>query len=380
MKSIRPKIIFIAAALFCASSVSAIAFAQEKADKTEPLKIGFVYVSPIDDAGWTYQHNLARIAIEEKFGNRIQTKYIENVPEGVDAERVIHDLAQSGHKLIFTTSFGFMNPTLKAANQFPENFFEHATGFKTAKNMGFYNARFYEGRYLAGILAGKMTKTNVAGYVAAYPIPEVLMGINAFTRGMRSVNPNAQTKVVWTHSWYDPDRAREAANALISQGADILTHHSDSPAVAQAAEAGKVYVIAYHSDMSKVAPNMQLAAVTHHWENYYTRVVQSVLSGTWKSDQVWGGVKDGFIKLGPIHPAVPANVVALLKAAEADIASGKRHPFTGPMLDNEGKERLARGQTITDETLLKMDYYVEGVQGKLPVAGQESEKHPHEKP
>ncbi|MDR2016047.1 MAG: BMP family ABC transporter substrate-binding protein [Burkholderiales bacterium] len=366
MKWIHLKALLITTTLFCTSPISTAVFAQEKT--VEPLKIGFVYVNPIGDAGWTYQHDLARVALEKKFGNKIQVKYVESVPEGADAERVIRDLAQSGHKLIFTTSFGFMNQTLKVANQFPQNFFGHATGFKTAKNMGFYNARFYEGRYLAGIIAGKMTKTNTAGYVAAHPIPEVLMGINAFTRGMRSVNPNAQVKVAWTNSWYEPDRERSAANTLISQGADILTHHSDSTAVVQAAEDKKIYAIAYHSDMSKYGPNAQLAAVTHHWENYYTGVVQSVLDGAWKQGKVWGGVKDGFIKVGPIHSAVPANVIALVKTAEADIAAGKLHPFTGPIWDNEGKERLASGQPITDEALLKMDYYVEGVQDKLPTA------------
>ncbi|MDR0770052.1 MAG: BMP family ABC transporter substrate-binding protein [Burkholderiales bacterium] len=365
MKWSRSQTLLLTAALFCASSATTAA--QEPA-KTEPLKIGFVYVSPIGDAGWTYQHDLARVALEKKFGDKIQVKYIESVPEGADAERVVRDLAQNGHQLIFATSFGFMNPTLKVANQFPKNFFEHATGFKTAKNMGFYNARFYEGRYLAGIIAGKMTKTNTAGYVAAYPIPEVVMGINAFTRGMRSVNPTAQVKVVWTNSWYDPGREREAADTLVSQGADVLTHHSDSTAAVQAAEAKKVYAVAYHSDMSKYAPNMQLAAVTHRWENYYTGVVQSVLDGTWKPSQVWGGVKEGFIQVGPIHSAIPAEVVAQVKAAEANIASGKLHPFTGPLRDNEGKERLASGHTIADEALLKMDYYVEGVQGKLPTA------------
>lgn len=353
----------LSAAALCAAPASA---APAPDAKTEPLKVGFVYVSPIGDAGWTFQHDQARRAIEKKFGNKIQTKYIESVPEGADAERVIRDLAQNGYQLIFTTSFGFMNPTLKVANQYPKNYFEHATGFKTAKNMGFYNARFYEGRYLAGVIAGKMTKTNVAGYVAAYPIPEVVMGINAFTRGMRSVNPNAQVKVVWVNSWYDPGREREAADTLVSQGADILTHHSDSTAVVQAAEAKKVYAIAYHSDMSKYAPHAQLAAVTHHWENYYSDVVQSVLDNTWKPDKVWGGIKGGFIDLAPINPVVPANVVALVNAAKADIASGKLHPFAGPMRDNEGKERLAPGQTLSDEALLKMDYYVEGVQGKLP--------------
>ncbi|MCL2309821.1 MAG: BMP family ABC transporter substrate-binding protein [Proteobacteria bacterium] len=369
MKPLRLKNFLIAtAALFCVSVVSTTAFAQGKTAKAEPLKIGFVYVSPIGDAGWTFQHDQARVALEKKFGDRIQTKYIESVPEGADAERVVRDLAQSGHKLIFTTSFGFMNPTLKVANQFPKTYFEHATGFKTAKNMGFYNARFYEGRYLAGIIAGKMTKTNVAGYVAAYPIPEVVMGINAFTRGMRSVNPNAQVKVVWVNSWYDPGREREAADTLVSQGADVLTHHSDSTAVVQAAEAKKVYAIAYHSDMSKYAPHAQLVAVTHHWENYYADVVQSVLDGNWKPGKVWGGIKGGFIKVGPINAVVPADVVALMNAAEANIASGKLHPFTGPMRDNEGKERLADGQVITDDALLKMGYYVEGVQGKLPTA------------
>ena len=199
------------------------------------------------------------------------TKYVENVPEGADAERVIRELAQSGHKLIFTTSFGYMNPTIKVAQQFPNTYFEHATGYKTAKNVGTYNARFYEGRYLAGIVAGTMTKTNVAGYVAAFPIPEVVMGINAFTRGMRSVNPKAETKVVWVSTWFDPGRESEAANTLVAQGADVLTHHTDSTAVVQAAEAKKVYAVAYHSDMSKYGPNAQITAVTHVWDKYYTQ-------------------------------------------------------------------------------------------------------------
>ena len=346
----------------CAAALALPAAAQPK----EPLKIGFIYVSPIGDAGWTHQHDIARIAMEKNLAGKVTTKYIESVPEGADAERVIRELAQSGHKLIFTTSFGYMNPTIKVAQQFPNVHFEHATGYKTAKNVGTYNARFYEGRYLAGIVAGRMTKTNVAGYVAAFPIPEVVMGINAFTRGMRSVNPKAEVKVVWVNSWFDPGRESEAANTLAAQGADVLTHHTDSTAVVQAAEAKKIYAVAYHSDMSKYGPNSQLTAVTHVWDKYYTRVAQSELDGKWAPDHLWGGIKDGMIQMGPFGKMVPKDVQDLVKQSEADIASGKLSPFTGPMKDSEGRERLAAGKTITDDALSKMDYYVDGVQGKLP--------------
>jgi simple sugar transport system substrate-binding protein len=340
--------------------------AQQKAG--EPLKIGFVYVSPIGDAGWTYQHDVGRKEMEKALGGKVTTKYVESVPEGADAERVIRDLAQSGHKLIFTTSFGYMNPTIKVAQAFPNTTFEHATGYKTAKNVGTYNARFYEGRYLAGIVAGRMSKTNVAGYVAAFPIPEVVMGVNAFARGMRSVNPKAEVKVIWVNSWFDPGREREAADTLISQGADVLTHHTDSTAAVQAAEAKKVYAIAYHSDMSKYGPNAQLTAVTHNWGDYYTKTVQSTLDGKWKSESPWMGVKEGVIRMAPFNKAVPQDVQDQVKKVEADMKSGKFHPFTGPVKDNEGKERLAAGKAMDDATLNKMDYYVEGVQGKLPAS------------
>jgi simple sugar transport system substrate-binding protein len=354
----------LAALAACAGALALPAAAQTK----EPLKIGFIYVSPIGDAGWTHQHDIARLAMEKALAGKVTTKYVESVPEGADAERVIRELAQSGHQLIFTTSFGYMNPTIKVAQQFPKMHFEHATGYKTAKNVGTYNARFYEGRYVAGIVAGKMTKTNVAGYVAAFPIPEVVMGINAFMRGMRSVNPKAEVKVVWVNSWFDPGRESEAANTLAAQGADVLTHHTDSTAVVQAAEAKKIYAVAYHSDMSKYGPNSQLTAVTHVWDKYYTRVAQSELDGKWAPDHVWGGIKDGMIQMGAFGKMVPKDVQDLAKKAEADIAAGKLHPFTGPMKDNEGKERLAAGKAMTDEALSKMDYYVDGVQGKLPAA------------
>ena len=358
--------IALAAMAAGAAAIALPAAAQPKAG--EPLKIGFVYVSPIGDAGWTFQHDTGRKEMEKALGGKVTTKYIESVPEGADAERVIRELASTGHNLIFTTSFGYMNPTIKVAGTFPKVNFEHATGYKTSKNVGIYNARFYEGRYLAGIVAGKMSKTGVAGYVAAFPIPEVVMGINAFARGMRSVNPKAEVKVIWVNSWFDPGKESEAANTLISQQADVLTHHTDSTAAVQAAEAKKVYAIGYHSDMSKYGPNAQLTAVTHHWGNYYTKVAQSVLDGKWQQDNVWGGIKDGMIKMAPYNKVVPQDVQDLVKKAEGEIAAGKLNPFTGPMKDNTGKERLAAGKTITDADLSKMDYYVEGVVGKLPTS------------
>ena len=349
----------------CAALAAALpATAQPKPG--EPLKIGYVYVSPIGDAGWTYQHDVGRKEMEKALGGRVATKYVESVPEGADAERVIRELAQSGHQLVFTTSFGYMNPTIKVAQTFPKVMFNHATGYKTAKNVGTYNARFYEGRYLAGIVAGRMTKTNTAGYVAAFPIPEVVMGINAFARGMRSVNPKAEVKVVWVNSWYDPGREREAADTLISQGADVVTHHTDSTAAVQAAEAKKVYAVAYHSDMSKYGPNAHLTAVTHNWGEYYTRTAQAALDGKWKSESPWMGIKEGVIRMAPFSKAVPQDVQDLVRRTEAGIRAGTFHPFTGPVKDNAGKERIAAGRTIDDATLNKMDYYVEGVQWKLP--------------
>jgi len=347
-------------ALGSALGFSAAAYAQE------PLKIGFVYVSPIGDAGWTYQHDQGRKEMEKALGAKVTTKFVENVPEGADAERVIREFASSGNKLVFTTSFGYMNPTIKVAQQFPNNVFEHATGYKTAKNVGVYNARFYEGRYLCGVIAGKMTKTNTAGYVAAFPIPEVVQGINAFAQGMRSVNPKAEVKVIWVNSWFDPGREREAANTLLSQGVDVITHHTDSTAVVQAAEEKGKYAFGYHSDMSKYGPKAHLTATTHQWGAYYTKVANDVMAGKWKPGNTWGGIKEGMIKLAPLNPAVPKDVAELVAAKEKDIAAGKLHPFQGPVKDNEGKERVAAGKTISDEELSKMDYYVEGVPGKLP--------------
>jgi simple sugar transport system substrate-binding protein len=339
---------------------------QAEAPKAEPLKVGFVYVSPVGDAGWTSQHNAGRLAMDQALGNKVKSSFVEKVPEGADAERVIRDLAQQGNTLIFTTSFGFMNPTIKVAEEFPNTKFEHATGYKTAANVNTYNARFYEGRYLAGMVAGTMSKTGTLGYVAAFPIPEVLQGINAFTLGARSVNPKAQLRVVWVNSWYDPGKERDAANTLIGQGADVVTHHTDSTAtVAVAEEKGKM-AIAYHSDMRKFGPHAQLAAVTHHWGDYYTARAKAVMDGTWTVAPVWGGIKDGFIKLEGLSEKLPKELVDDVKKREEEIRAGTLHPFTGPIQSNDGKDVIASG-TLTDEQLGKMNYYVAGVVGKVPV-------------
>jgi len=329
-----------------------------------PLNIGFVYISPIGDAGWTTQHDIARKEMEKALGSKITTKYVENVPESADAERVIRDLAQTGSKLVITTSFGYMNPTLKIAKQFPNVKFIHLTGYKTAVNVANTNARFYEGRYLAGVLAAKMSKSHVAGYVAAFPIPEVLQGVNAFTRGMRSVDPKAEVKVVWVNSWFDPGKERDAAITLIGQGADVITHHTDSTAVVQAAEEKGKYAIAYHSDMKKYGPKAQLAAVTHHWGAYYTKQAQAVIDGTWKTSSTWGGIKDGMVKLEGINNSVPAEVKQFVAAREKELVAGTLNPFTGPIKDNDGKVRLDKG-VLDDAALSKMDYFVEGVAGKV---------------
>jgi basic membrane protein A len=350
------------------AAAAALLLAAGAPSAQQPLKVGFVYVSPIGDAGWTYQHDEGRKEMERALGGKVATRFVENVAEGADAERVIREFAASGTQLVFATSFGYMNPTLKVAKQFPKVMFEHATGYKQDKNVGIYNARFYEGRYLNGLIAGRMTKTNIAGYVAAFPIPEVLQGINAFTLGMKKTNPNAEVKVIWTNSWFDPGREREAANTLLAQGADIVTHHTDSTAVVQAAEEKGKYAFGYHSDMSKYGPRAHLTATTHQWGEYYTRTVQAALEGKWKPGDIWGGMKDGMIKLAPLNPVIPADVVALVEKASAEIRSGTFHPFTGPIKDNEGKERLAAGKTMSDADLGKMNFYVAGVQGKLPAS------------
>ena len=349
-----------------ALAASVIAFPSH-AQKNEPLKVGFLYVAPLTEAGWVRQHEEGRKAVQAALDGRVKTSFVENVAEGPDAERVLRDLVATGHKLIFTPSFGYMEPTLKVAKDFPEVKFESITGYKTAPNVATANARYYEGRYLAGIAAGRMSKSHVAGYVAGFPIPEVLQGINAFTLGMRSVDPAAQVKVVWLNTWFDPGKERDAAMALMDQGADVLAFHTGSTAVMAAAQERVKFAVAYHSDMRKVAPDAQLVAVTHQWGDYYKQRTQAALDGSWKTGNVWGGVKDGMIRVDAFGSKVPKSVQDEVMARQKDIAAGKLLPFAGPIADNEGKAVIAKGQSLSDEQILGMKFLVSGVQGK---AGQ----------
>lgn len=343
-----------------------VATALSGAGPQEPVKVGFVYVGPVGDSGWTFQHDLGRRQMEAALKGKVTTRFVENVPEGADSERVIREMAQSGTKVIFATSFGYMNPALNVAKNFPGTIFMHATGYKTAPNLGIYNGRFYEGRYLNGVVAGKLTKSNIVGYVGSYPIPEVVMAINAFTQGMRSVNPKAEMRVVWVNTWFDPGKEREAALALIAQGADVLSHETDSAATNQAAEEKGVKVFCYNTDEIKYAPKSQVGGIILTWGDYYTKVLNEVLAGTWKSGSVWGGLKDGFIKMAPMSAAVPKDVQDLAKKLEAQIVAGKLHPFMGPVVGQDGRVRVPAGQTISDHDLEKMDYYVQGVASKMP--------------
>jgi basic membrane protein A and related proteins len=335
----------------------------------DPLKVGFVYVTPVTDAGWTHQHDEGRKAVEAALGkDKVKTTYVENVPEGPDAERVIRDLAMQGHRLIFTTSFGYMEPGLKVARDFPDVKFESITGYKTAPNVTTANARYYEGRYLAGVAAGRMSKTHVAGYVAGFPIPEVLQGINAFTLGMRSVDPKAQVKVVWLNEWFNPPKERDAAMALFNQDVDVIAFHTGSTAVMAAAQERGKMAIAYHSDMRKVAPDAQIVAVQHLWGDYYTRRARAVQDGSWKSGNVWGGVKEGMIRVGEFGPKVPKSVQAEVLARQKDIADGRLQPFRAvgaDVRDNEGKVRIPAGKALADGEILQINWLVEGVQGRV---------------
>lgn len=359
----------LVAALAAACFISPV-FSQTAAPMAakEPLKIGFVYVAPLLDTGWVRQHDEGRRAVEAALGAKVKTTYVENVAEGPDAERVIRDLAAKGHKLIFTPSFGYMEPTLKVAQEFPDIKFESITGYKTAPNVAVANARYYEGRYLAGIAAGRMTTSHVAGYVAGFAIPEVLQGINAFTLGMRSVDPKAEVKVVWLNTWFDPSRERDAAMTLFNQNVDVIAFHTGSSAVMVAAQERGKLAVGYHSDMRKMAPDAQIVAVTHQWGPYYTRRAQAVLNGSWKSGGVWDGVREGMIKVEGFGSKVPKAVQQEVLARQQDIAAGKLHPFyaSQAVRDNEGQEVIAKGQTLTDEQILKMNWLVQGVQGKLP--------------
>lgn len=350
----------------CMAALLAVLVQQAPAQTpAPPLKVGFVYVTPVFEAGWTRQHDEGRLAMEKALGDRVKSTVVESVAEGPDSERVMRDLAQQGHRLVFATSFGYLEPALRVAAEFPEVKFEHAGGHKTAANLNTYNARYYEGRYLAGLLAGRMSRSGIAGYVAGFPVPEVIQGINAFALGMRAANPKAQVRVLWLNTWFDPQKEREAALTLVNQGADLLTNHSASPAVAQAAEEKGVMLIGYQSDMRRFAPKAQLTAVVHQWGGYYTRVAQSVLAGTWKAQPAWGGMKDGFIALAPLSAAVPRAAAAEVEAKRRAVVAGTLKPFAGPLVDNEGRMRLARG-ALDDGAIATMNWFVQGVVGRVP--------------
>jgi basic membrane protein A and related proteins len=352
-------IVKAALGLAMTAGLGASAGAQEK------LKIGFIYVGPVGDFGWSYQHDQGRLAIEKAFPGRVETTFVEKVPEN-DSDRPIEQLARTGHKLIFTTSFGFMEPTLRVARRFPDVKFEHATGVKRAPNVATYSAKFHEGRYIIGQIAGKMTKSNTIGYVGAFPIPEVIAGINAFYLGAKSQNPNVKIKIVWVNSWFDPPKEADAAKVLMDQGVDVITQHTDSPAPVQAAAARNVWSFGQASDMSRFAPNHLLTSIIDDWNPYYIERARAVLENRWQSQDVFDGLAKGKVKMGP-YVNMPADVKALAEQTEAAIKAGTLDPFKCPVVDQAGKTVECKGgDRLSDEQVFGMNFYVQGIEDKIP--------------
>ncbi len=344
-----------------ALGLASAALAQDK------TKVGFIYVGPIGDGGWTYEHDKGRLAVEEHFGDAVETVYQESVPEGADAERAITQMALQGADLIFTTSFGFMDPTLSVADKFPDVKFEHATGYKAAPNVSTYSARFYEGRAIQGHIAGKMTTSNIVGYIASYPIPEVIRGINAAYIHARKVNPEVEFKIIWAYTWFDPAKEADAATALIEQGADVILQHTDSTAPQAAAEKAEgVITFGQASDMAEYKPRPRVSSIIDNWAPYYIARTQAVMDGTWESQQIWHGIDEGMVEIGEITDAVPGDVKAEALAMKEAIAAGEYHVFTGPLKKQDGSDWLAEGETADDETLLGIDFYVEGLTAEIP--------------
>jgi len=369
---------FSLGAVLTAASVAMFSMADmvgsRAAEAADKVKVGFVYLTTPGDHGWTYAHEVGRQQVEKHFGDKVETTYVENVPEGPDSARVIRELAKKGNDIIFTTSFGYMDHTLKVAKEFPNVKFEHITGYKRSPNMATGNIRFYEGRYVQGIVAGMMTKSNKIGYIASFPIPEVIQGINAFGLGLRSVNPKAEVSVIWVNSWYDPVKEADAAKVHIAEGADILAQHTDSPAMLQTAEKAGVYGFGQSSDMKAFAPKAQLFSSVNNWGPYYIEKIQQLMNGKWNTGEgpdhwagnVWAGMAQDYLVLSPFEN-MPADVAAAAAKAAADIKSGKNKIFTGPIKDNTGKERVPAGKTLNDgELFTTLDYYVDGVKGKIP--------------
>ena len=344
------------------------------ANAADKVKVGFVYLTTPGDHGWTYAHEVARQDVEKHFGNKVKTTFVENVPEGPDSARVIRELAKQGNEIIFTTSFGYMDHTIKVAKEFPNVKFEHITGYKRSPNVATGNIRFYEGRYVQGVVAGLMTKSNKIGYLASFPIPEVIQGINAFGIGLRSVNPNAEVSVIWVNSWYDPVKEADAAKVHIAEGADILAQHTDSPAMLQTAQKAGVHGFGQSSDMKAFAPKAQLFSSVNNWGPYYISKIQQMMDGKWSTGDgpdhwagnTWVGMADDYLVLSPFEN-MPADVAKAAAQAAADIKSGKNKIFTGPIKDNAGKLRVPAGKTLNDGELFQtLDYYVDGISGKIP--------------
>lgn len=347
------------------AGAAALTLSAGGAAAQQKLKVGFIYVGPVGDHGWSYQHDVGRKAIEKEFGDKVETTYVESVPEA-DSERAIEQLARTGHGLIFTTSFGFMEPTLKVAKKYPNIKFEHATGFKRAPNLSTYAAKFHEGRYIIGQIAGKMSKSGTIGYVGAFPIPEVVAGINAYFLGAQSVNPNIKIKVVWANSWYDPAKEADAAKALLDQGVDVIAQHTDSPAPIQAAEARGKFGFGQASDMERFAPKAQLTAIVDNWSDYYVARTKAALDGTWKSQDTWGGLDAHMVVMSP-YKNMPDDVKKLAEETEAAIKSGKLNPFKCPVLKQDGSQVECKGtNALSDEQVLGMNFYVKGIDDKLP--------------
>ncbi|WP_444462774.1 BMP family ABC transporter substrate-binding protein [Rhodobacter capsulatus] len=333
----------------------------------DPLKIGFIYVGPVGDMGWSYQHDVARREMEAALGGKVVTSFIENVPEGPDAERALTQLALEGNQLIFATSFGFMDATVNVAAKFPNVKFEHATGYKRADNLATYDARFYEGRAIQGTIAGRMTKTNKIGYIGSFPIPEVIQGINAAYIHAKKVNPDVEIKVVWAYTWFDPAKEADAAAALIAEGCDFILQHTDSTAPqAKAQEAGNVFTFGQASDMEAFKPAPRVASTIDNWAPYYIKRAQALVDGTWASEGTWGGIGTGMVGIGEITSAVPAEVKAEAEAMIAKIGDGSYHPFTGPLKKQDGSDWLAEGKTPEDGELAGMNFFVEGIAAEMP--------------
>jgi len=334
------------------------------ADQTEPTKVGFIYVGPIGDAGYTYAHDLGAEYMKKELGDTVEVIKVESVPENpADAERVLNQLVEQGCKAIFATSFGYMDSVIKVAEQHKDVVFLHCSGYKTAENVGTYFGQIEQPRYLSGIAAGKMTKTNVIGYAAAFPIPECIRGINAFTMGALSVNPDVKVKVIWTNTWYDPAKEKDAGNSLLEAGADVIAMHQDTPGPMQAAEEAGAYGVSYNSDMTQFAPNAILTGPVWNWGPYYVRTVKAVQEGTWQTEEYWGPMSDGIVDIAPFASFLPDDVKQLIEGKKAEILSGELNVFAGPISDQTGAVKVPEGTTMTDDEILNMDWFVQGVEG-----------------